>query len=111
MFTAILLVLASASGAPAEGPITIVNEQPTIQIPLAGYDLSRPDEVRRVERAIGHAADKVCASSYRDAIYLEIVACVKSAAVDARAQLGAILARRSTSASMTAAIAVSAPSN
>jgi UrcA family protein len=109
MFAYWLLTLAAASSTGAGEQVIIVEERPSVRLSLAGYDLGRQDDLRRVKRDIGSAADRVCARGYRDATYPEIVACVKGAAADAEAQLSVIVAHNPTASPLLSAIAVTAP--
>ena len=104
MFTAIFLSLAM-SAAGVEPDVIVTDEAPTVVIPLASYDLSRPSDVERLKLRIHAAARSVCDRSYRGVMYLETVACVKGAIADAEAQLGQVRQRQSI-ASLGAAIAI-----
>jgi UrcA family protein len=106
MFTPLILSLAMISGEPE--PIIIVDERPTIQIMLADYDLTRPDGVRRIERQIRWAADRVCLRGGGLAMYLESRPCLTDAVAEANAQLATVLARRGAANLAGAAIVVSA---
>jgi len=109
MFTPLILALMTAATTGARDAIVVVDDEPRIVIPLADYDLGRADGLRLVRQRIVNAATRVCYSGYREAIYPERVACVKSAVAGANAQLGALLTHHSTS--VTAAIAVVAPTD
>jgi UrcA family protein len=108
MLSAMLLFWAIGTAAPVVENITIVNGQPAVSVPLAGYDLSNAEDIHRLKRHIGTAARKVCSHAYSDATYLERVACVKGAAEDANIQVRSIRTRGSQ-APLSAAIAVSTP--
>jgi UrcA family protein len=109
MFSPFLLSLAIFSNAP--GPVIVVDERPTIQIMLANYDLERPGDVKRLKREIRWAADRVCIHGYGLSMYLESVACVKTAVTDANSQLATVLAQYRSGTPLAGAIAVSAHSN
>ena len=110
MFAYVLALAAAAAAGTGERIIT-VDGRPTIHLGLTGYDLLRPDDLRRLKRNIRTAAREVCRRSYRDATYSEVVSCVKVAAAEGEAQLGTIVAHNSTASPLPAAIAVSAPAN
>jgi UrcA family protein len=111
MFTPLLLALAIATTSPMGGDIVVIDDQPTITIPLDRLDLARAEDVSRARHMIRHAAMRVCDRGYRGISYLETVACVKGAIADGNAQLSRIQALDSSKTSVTAAIAVTAPSN
>ena len=99
MISILLLGLAAA----ASEPIVVVDEdQPTIVIPLAKYDLARDEDVRRLKHRISSAAMTVCDRSYRGVSYLETVECVKTARSAANSELDALLSKRSAGIAMTA---------
>ena len=107
MFMPVLLPIAmSAIGFQPE-PITVVENAPTVVIPLARYDLSSPRDRDRLKLRIHSAARSVCDIDYRGEMYLEMVACVRTAIADANAQLGTFKPGQST-ASIAGAISVSA---
>jgi UrcA family protein len=107
MFTPLLLSLAMISGEPE--PVIVVNERPTIRILLTDYDLARPEGVRKLERHIRRAADRVCIRGSGLAMYLESRPCLTDAVADANAQLATVLSRRTSASLAGAAIVVSAP--
>ena len=108
MFAPMLLTLAIAAGADQAKPITIVENAPSIVIPIAGYDLARASDVRHLETRIWFAATSVCDVNYGVVRDPETVACRNRAVADADAQLGRFLAHPSTAA-LTSAIAVTRP--
>lgn len=92
-------------------PLVVIDERPTFRILLAKYDLSRPEDVRKLKRKIGWAADRVCVRGYGPSFYLESVECVKSTVADANAQLAKLLGKPNTADMVGAMVVVSAPSN
>lgn len=101
MFTISILGLALAG---AE-PIIVVDEPPapTIRIDLTRYDLRQANELYRVEMRIHEAAKDVCVRGYGVELYLERVACVKSAIADGDRQLRGIVTNTKTAAALSAA--------
>ena len=70
MFSPILLSLAMAgTSAPVE-QIIIIDDRPSIRIPLRDYDLGRSDDLRKLRFEIGRASRKVCDHGYRDTVDL-----------------------------------------
>ena len=111
MFSPILLSLAMAgTSAPVE-QIIIIDDRPSIRIPLRDYDLGRSDDLRKLRFEIGRASRKVCDHGYRDTIYLVTLECVEGAMSGANGQLDRIIASRGGAASLSAALVVSAPSH
>jgi len=106
MFTPILLSLAMATTS-HPGEIIVVDERPTIRLDIGTYDLSKSDDLKRVESKIHWAADRVCVRGY--GFFAERVACVKGAIGDADRQLSKMLAQHPTATSLTATIVVGAP--
>jgi UrcA family protein len=104
MFTAIFLSLAT-NVVSVEPEVIVAEDAPTVVIPLASYDLARSSDVERLKLRIHAAARSVCDRSYRGVMYLERVACVKSAIASAETQLGQVRQRQSI-ASLGTAIAV-----
>lgn len=109
MITSILLTLAMATSAGQPRPITIVDDAPSIVIPLASYDLSQADDIRRLSQRIWKVAGSVCDITYVGIRDPRTVACRNSAIADADAQLGHFIAHRSSAAALTSAIAVTRP--
>jgi len=109
MFTPLLLSLVMISG-PSE-PVIVVDERPTIQIILADYDLGRPEDVRRLERKIRWAADRVCIGGSGLAMYLESRPCLEGAVADANSQLTIMLAQHRSGTLVAGSIAVTAHSH
>jgi len=110
MITPILMTLAMAASTAHPAPITIVEDAPTIVIPLARYDLGNADDFHRLSNRIWKAASTVCDVTYVGIRDPRTVACRDSAVADADAQLGRILAHRSSAAAaLTSAIAVTRP--
>ena len=103
-----LFALAAAAAAETDRPI-IVDGVPTIRIGLADYDLSQRADVRRVERRINWAANKVCKRQFNGSINIEIVVCARLAIADARGQLEQQLARRRSGEQQVASISISFP--
>jgi UrcA family protein len=111
MLVPLLLGLAMGATSPADYEIVVVDDQPRITIPLDPADLGKAEGLHQVERKIHVAAIRVCDRGYRGVSYLETVACVKAAIAEGNAQLGRIQARGPGNTPVTAAIAVTAPSN
>ena len=109
MITSLLLTLAMTAGADHARPITIVEDAPTIVIPLAHYDLANAEDYQRLTHRIWKAAGTVCDVTYVGIRDPETVACRDSAVADADAQLGRLLAHRSSVAALTSVIAVTRP--
>jgi len=112
MFSPILLSLAMAgTSAPVE-QIIIIDDRPSIRIPLRDYDLGRSEDLRKLRFEIGRASRKVCDHGYRDTIYLVTLECVDGAMSGANGQLNTLLASRRGSGTLSAAaLVVTAPSN
>ena len=109
MITPVLLTLAMAASTAQPRPITIVEDAPSIVIPLAGYNLTNADDFRRLSHRIWKAAGTVCSVTYVGIRDPKTIACRDSAIADADAQLGRFLAHRSTAAALTSAFAVTRP--
>ena len=101
MFTTLILGLALAGSE----PIVVVDEAPapTISIDLTHYDLRQANDLHRVEMRIHDAAKNVCVRGYGVAIYLERVACVKSAIADGDRQLMDIVTKTQSATALSAA--------
>jgi UrcA family protein len=104
MFSILLLGLAAAAGSE---PIIVVDERPTISIDTAHYDLRQRADMRRLESIIHDAANRVCVRGYGAAIYLERVACVKSAIASGDQQLRRFANNPSAGPLITATISIS----
>ena len=106
LLTAAMIVAAS----PQQGEIVVINDAPSIIIPLRSYDLAREGDLRRVRSRIAHAAKLVCDTGSSGLAFVEAVQCSRWARTGAEAQLRTLLANRPTAA-LPAAITVSAPMN
>lgn len=109
MITPLLIALAIAGSPSEQDEILITNDQPSIIIPLARYDLGRPGDVRRVENKIAHATRSVCDSGRSGIANVEKAECVVGAIANANAQLGVLTAQNPGPATAAAAIAVTVP--
>jgi UrcA family protein len=108
MFTPLLLAAAIGAASPSDYQVIVVDDQPTISIPLQRLNLGREEDMRRAKRRVAYGATLVCERAYRGVSYLETVECVKAAMADGDAQLNRIGARESGSASVAAAVAITA---
>lgn len=108
MLNLILISIATAAGLSGDPPVIFVNEQATLRVKLADYDLSSAAERRRLHRKIVWAAGKVCDATIPGAIQNEAFACAKDTIADAQHQLDIIIAEHRVGTPLTAAIAVSA---
>jgi UrcA family protein len=79
--------------------------RPAIHLSLTGYDLGQDEDVRDIKVQIRRAANRVCVRGA--SLYLETVACVKSAVSDADQQLNKLLARDGPDSPIVASISVS----
>jgi UrcA family protein len=103
MFSILLLGLAAVAGS---DPVIVVDDRAMISIDIVGYDLRQAADTRRLERRIRQAADRVCVRGYGVAIYLERVACVKSAIAEGDRQLREHVAQRGSGAPLASTIAI-----
>ena len=104
MFGPILVSVALAAG--ASSPVVIVNDQATIRVNVADYDLSNAGEERRLRRKIAWAAGKVCDAAIPGALQLELFACAKDSIAAAHQQLNYALAQHRTGARLVTVVAV-----
>jgi UrcA family protein len=104
MFNILLLGIAAAAGSE---PIVVVDERPTITIEMARYDFRQTGDMRRLEARIHDAANRVCVRGYDVSVYLERVACVKSAIADGDRQVRDLVAKSRSAPLTTAAISIS----
>ena len=103
-----LSIISLALGLGAGEPVIFTDEQPTMRVQLAGYDLSKPDDQRRLHGKLLGAADKVCKAAIPDAIQSELFACTRNTLARADHQLQTIVAARSSGQPLVAAIEVTA---
>jgi UrcA family protein len=103
-----LSIISLAVGLSAGEPVIFTDEQPTLRVQLAGYDLSKPDDQRRLHEKLLGAADKVCKAAIPDAIQNELFACTRNTLARADHQLQAIVAAGSSGQPLVAAIEVTA---
>lgn len=91
--------------------VVVLDEVPTVQVSIAGLDLTKDADRLGVERRIRWAARRVCGVIYLPATtFDERNACKRASLADATAQLARAMERRaSRDGPLVASIAVAAP--
>jgi UrcA family protein len=102
------LAIAAATGSRSGQPIQLADQQVTMRLNLADYDLARVGDRQRLQRRIDWAAGKVCRAAIPGAIQNELAACTKDVLADTRRQLEIIIAQRRAGSPMVAAISIAA---
>ena len=103
-----LSIISIAVGISASKPVIFIDEQPTLRVQLAGYDLSKPDDKRRLHTTLLGASGRVCKAAIPGAIQNELFACTRYTMARAEQQLQAIVAARSSRQPLVATIEVTA---
>ncbi|HYC95458.1 MAG TPA: UrcA family protein [Sphingomicrobium sp.] len=103
-----LFALAAAAAAETDRTI-VVDGLPTVHLSLAGYDLGQDEDVRNIKKRIRSAANRVCIRGRGTSLYLERVACVRSAVTDGDQQLNKLLGRHHPGSPLAASISISFP--
>lgn len=108
MFNLLLISIAAAAGLGSSESVSFVDEQATMRLELAKFDLNSAAEARRLHHKIVWAAGKVCNASIPGALQLELFACEKDTIADAQRQLDRIIAQRKSGNTLVASLAVTA---
>ncbi|GAA3889941.1 hypothetical protein GCM10022276_06210 [Sphingomonas limnosediminicola] len=103
-----LSIISVALGLSAGEPVIVYDEQPALRVQLVGYDLSKPDDQRRLHAKLLSAADRVCRAAIPDAIQIELFACERDTLARADREIQAIVAARSLGKRLVTAIAITA---
>lgn len=108
MFSLFIISVAATAGLGTSDPVSFGDEQASMQLDLAEFDLNNAAATRLLHRKITWAAGKVCNASIPDALQLELFACEKGTIADAQRQLDRIMAQRKSGTPLAASIAITA---